>query len=113
MKYMYALVIGTLLCSSHSFAISGPEIPKPDIKIEQAVALARAALVLDDKIPNWDFAQKKDFILMRADYTDRVDGIRSESWAWEIVFIHPKANDHTIIYKVTNQGVVIHVGYTI
>jgi len=44
---------------------------------------------------------------MSADYTNYFNETYEKEWAWEIKFIHPVQNDHSVVYKITNDKQII------
>jgi len=53
------------------------------------------------------FVIKHEDILISAIYTNYFQEKYQNEWAWRIDFTHPVQNDHSVVYKVTNQKQVI------
>jgi hypothetical protein len=47
---------------------------------------------------------------MLAEYTSDFGSKSRKGWAWKILFVHPVANDHQVLYRVTVGRKVILLG---
>jgi len=77
------------------FAKSGPEIPKPAFEIEQAISLARKELLKGKGPVDAGLAKPQDYLIVNVEYKKT-----NNLWRWEILFVHPIYNDHTVLYAV-------------
>ena len=110
-----------ILTCSHAFAEAGPPIPVPKVSIDRALELSRAALKED--FADSDAFKSKDMIVLsvlyknyakESEYYDDYAKMKEKAflekyraqWAWEIVFVHPVANDISYTYKVSQDGKV-------
>jgi len=92
------------------FAKSGPPIPVPKLSIEEAVSLASEYFYTKEtRIRGQEYFKKSDYILISAEYTNRLKDKAGHEWAWKIKFVHPEQNDHSVVYKVTDEGEVIYL----
>ncbi len=93
------------------FAKSGPPIPVPKLSISEAVDMAGRYLCDSEyRLKDTDLFPKSEYIVISAEYTNYFKQGYQKEWAWKIKFIHPVQNDHSVIYKVTNDREVMFVG---
>jgi len=105
----------TILCliclTMNAFAKKGPQIPNPKISAAEAILLATTYFKSDKiKVADDHSFQKDEYILISLRYTDNFKD--SKDWAWKIVFIHPKQNDHSVTFKVTDRKNIKLMGIT-
>jgi hypothetical protein len=90
------------------FAKSGPPIPIPQVSITEAITLAQDYFSNEEKrIVDVELFKRKDYLLYSVRYTSNFNGELDKEWAWEVKFIHPLQNDHSVAYKVTNDRKII------
>lgn len=108
-KIILALFI--LCISINIFGKAGPEIPLPVISASEAIDLASNYFYGGKtKRPDQDYFKIEDYILISVKYTNNFNEEKQTEWAWEIKFVHPVQNDHSLTYKITNDGKVIETG---
>lgn len=102
------VILLTALVPFGAYTDAGPPIPVPEISLTGAVESARDYFVVKEtrNIDGEDF-KKDEYILISAGYTNYFQEKYEKEWAWRIEFIHPVQNDHSVVYKVTNQQRVI------
>ena len=94
-----------LIFSTTVFAKAGPPIPVPQISITEAITIAQNYFYNEEnRIVDAEFFKPKDYLLYSVQYTNNFNSGVDKDWAWKIEFIHPLQNDHSVAYKVTNDG---------
>ena len=97
-----------LLTWSNVFAKSSPPIPVPEISISEAIDIAEEYFYnKETRVVDSDYFKVENYILISAQYTNYIDEEYQEDWYWIIKFIHPIQNDHSVVYKVTNDKEII------
>ena len=91
-----------ILFSPYSLSSAGPEIPLPLTSYQQAYHKAEAQLHTEKDNIDPLYAPAKEYILHSITYIKR----NPQQWVWAIVFIHPRANDHSVTYHVDQKGAV-------
>ena len=103
---VFLYILGLLL-SQLVLAKAGSEVPVPTITYIEAHNLAKSELLSAKHNIDPSYAPAKEYILGSISY-DKKGG----SWVWVVEFFHPRANDHTIVYHVTQNGAVDFSGAT-
>lgn len=103
-------ILFTSLVPFSAIADAGPPIPVPEISLTEAVELTKDYFVSKEtrNIDGKDF-KKNEYILISAIYSNYFQEKYEKEWAWRIKFTHPVQNDHSVVYKVTNQKQVIFI----
>ena len=96
-----------LLLSQPALAKAGPEIPAPNLTYIEAHNSAKKELLSSKHNVDPSYAPAEEYLLGSISY-DKKGG----SWVWVVEFFHPRANDHTVIYHVTQSGSVVFSGAT-
>jgi len=109
MKFRYIFFLLFLITiPTNLFAKSGPPIPVPRLSISEAVDIAQQYFYNKEaRIADRDYFKISDYILISAEYTNRFEESKEKEWAWKIIFIHPVQNDHSVVYKVTDDKQII------
>lgn len=103
LRVFFILLTGLIAFSA--FADAGPPLPLPEISLTEAVELAKDHFVVKETRNNDGEVFKKDeYILISANYTNYFQEKYEKEWAWRIEFTHPAQNDHSVVYKVSNQN---------
>ena len=90
------------------FSSAGPPIPAPKVSIDEACSIAIDYFYAkEDRFIDPELFKGKDYVLVSVNWTNRFSGKFEKDWAWSIVFVHLKQNDHSVIYKVTNDKEVV------
>ncbi len=91
-------------------AKSGPPIPVPKLSISEAIDMAGRYLCDSEyRLKDTDLFPKSEYIIISAEYTNYSNQEYQKDWFWKIKFVHPVQNDHSIIYKVTNDKKVVFI----
>ena len=111
----YRKAIIALLClliiPAAILAKSGAAIPIPRVQISEAIDIAGKYFYgSESRIKDADYFPKSEYVIISAEYSNYFYQIRQKDWAWKIKFVHPAQNDHSVIYKVTNDRKVIFIG---
>ncbi len=110
MKRKILIMICLVFLSINAFAKKGPQIPMPKILATAAIALATDYFTSEKtQIVDGHYFKKDDYILISINYTNK---FKDNEWAWKIVFVHPKQNDHSATFKVVNQKVITLLSVT-
>lgn len=110
MKRILPLIVTLLILFIYSdaFAKAGPPIPVPGISISEAIDIAEEYFYnKETRMVDSDYFKVEDYILISAQYTNYIDEEYQKDWSWIIKFIHPVQNDHSVVYKVTNDKEII------
>ena len=102
------LIVFPLILTSFGFAKSGKRIPIPKITMNEACNMATD--YLNNKETNLidsNIFKAMDYILTTAKYTNYINNKIEKSWSWVITFIHPEQNDHSVVYKITDDKEVV------
>jgi len=92
-----------VLMSSVVFARPGPEIPIPKVTAIEAISIASDYFYSGNtKV----YYKPKDYIMLVAEYTCNFGKKNNAEWAWKILFVHPKANDHSVSYKIDSKKTI-------
>jgi hypothetical protein len=86
-------------------------IPVPKVTISEAVDLVTKRLRSGEvKFIDAEVAKPSEYIVMSAEYTTRFDDKKETGWVWKVRIVHPVHNDHSIIFRVTNDEKVTAIG---
>jgi len=94
MKKTIIVIICIMSFTTNAFAKAGPEILKPKISSKEAIEIAThyfnstKTQIIDGK-----YLKKNEYILISIILTNG---------NWEIIFVHPKQNDHSVTYSVSD-----------
>lgn len=91
----------TLLTSQFVLAKSGEKIPIPIVSYHEAHDLAFNELLTEKNNIDPRYAPAKEYIVYSIKYQNL-----NRKWLWVIKFIHPRVNDHTVIYHVDQNKVI-------
>ena len=104
----FIVLINTFFMSSFVIAKSGPSIPISKISATEAINIAKSYFYnQENRAINTDHYKIADYILISVSYTNYFNGAYEKEWAWKIKFVHPIQNDHSVVYKVTNDKQLI------
>ncbi|HPL83052.1 MAG TPA: hypothetical protein PLJ15_02145 [Candidatus Omnitrophota bacterium] len=110
---MKNLLLVILLAGSVSFyalasAKSGPVIPNPQITAAEAVNIAQDFFYSKEtRIIDGETFKLEDYVLVLAQYTNDFNDKADNEWGWKIKFQHLAQNDHSLVYKISDDGKVI------
>lgn len=110
MKKILPLIVILFILSicSNAFAKAGPPIPVPAISMSEAIDIAVEYFYNKEiGVIDGDYFKVEDYILISSQYTNYINEEYQKEWAWVITFIHPVQNDHSVVYKVTNNKEII------
>ncbi len=87
---------------------AGAPITIPKVSINDACSIAMNYFnSKENRFIDPESFKRKDYILMSANYTKYFNDKIEKNWAWKIVFVHPVQNDHSVVYKITDDKNVI------
>jgi hypothetical protein len=105
---LVTILFGSVFFSALAFAKSGPAIPNPQITAIEAVNIAQDFFYnKETRIIDGETFKLKDYVLVLAQYTNVFDNKADNEWGWKIKFQHLVQNDHSLVYKILNDGRVI------
>tara|TARA_Y100000031_G_scaffold72626_1_gene80216 strand:- start:456 stop:806 length:351 start_codon:yes stop_codon:yes gene_type:complete len=110
MKHMLIIILIILTFSTplNISAKAGQPIPQPKILIIEAIEITKEHFYNEEtQLLDGDYFKIADYILISAQYTNCFNEKYQEEWAWKIKFVHPIQNDHSVVYKVTNNKEII------
>jgi len=94
-----------LVIIANVFSEAGPPIPNPKITVTEAIEIAKNYFYFGkSSVIDSEYFKIEDYILLSAQYTNYFMEEYQNEWAWKIRFVHPIQNDHSVTYKVTNNG---------
>ncbi|MCP4158894.1 MAG: hypothetical protein GY760_02365 [Deltaproteobacteria bacterium] len=98
-----SIIIYILLIASISFGKSGPEIPIPQVSINEAISLAKNLFYSSTtKLADESYFKKDEYILISVEYTNDFED--KVIWAWKALFVHPKQNDHSAAFRIVSKS---------
>ncbi|MBP7216381.1 MAG: hypothetical protein KBA46_03745 [Candidatus Omnitrophica bacterium] len=108
-RWQLMFLIAIVLIPAHLLGKSGNPIPASRISIIEAITIAQAHFSEETRLIDQDYVKKSEYVLVCAEYTNRFNEDIEPVWAWKIRFVHPIYNDHSLVYKVTNDRQVIFI----
>ena len=91
-----------------AFAKPGPVIPNPQITAAEAVNIAQDFFYSEEtRIIDGETFKLEDYVLVLAQYTNDFNDKADNEWGWKIKFQHLAQNDHSLVYKISDDGKVI------
>ena len=110
MRKLFQLIIlvGVVFIPAFAFAKSGPAIPNPQITAVEAINIAQDFFYnKETRVIDGEEFKLKDYVLISAQYTNDFGDRFDKEWGWKIKFQHLVQNDHSLLYKITNDRKVI------
>lgn len=102
------ILVGGVFISALVFAKSGPPIPAPQVTAIEAITIAQDFFYNKEiRIIDGGIFKLKDYVLISAQYTNDFNNHADEEWGWRIKFQHPIQNDHSLLYKITNDRKIV------
>jgi hypothetical protein len=127
MKLRLAIIAVLVLLPSLALAKTGPEIPRPETPLPDAVRQVEAHFLntVESEPRNSDFERfKRECIVLRTAYTDTYsDGsfeerpgdrdVKLGEWSWVVTIVHPRQNDHTWVFQLRRDGTITLLAHSI
>ena len=105
---LVSVLSGSIFFPTFALAKSGPAIPNPQITAIEAVNIAQDFFYSEEtRIIDGETFKLEDYVLVLAQYTNDFNGKAGNEWGWKIKFQHLVQNDHSLVYKISNDGKVI------
>lgn len=101
-------LVVVVFTSTVVLAKSSSPILNPQISAIEAIIIAQEFFYnKETRIIDGETFKLKDYVLISARYTNNFDDKTDKEWGWKIEFLHPVQNDHSLLYKITNDKKVI------